>query len=440
MKQTLQFIQKMGIALLCALGLSACAINPPKPLPPVATKTAPMASLKAVGLSHPTTVWVPAFYTGGSDDLLYINGQRYTAPNGAGNVVGFLPTATGYTVAVENTPVPATLYGALGFPVARLQPGSRLELYAVSPTGKTLKRLADIRLHRYSQIFQTDKAFWVQRVTGWIHEPALGNQAQGSAPLYSYTGLTATGRHVSGPTNVYYATPAPGGGWYAELIKTYNAFTGIHLETVLEREGQSQFLNKEEISFRDQPILFHSQSAFVDEPPIVDSVRTGMVLAVNHPYNPIGDSAQSYIFAYPLNSTHTYDSVRLMASLPVAYEFGQREALIGTPTDTDLVGQVHDPVGPVYVGYWEIQKVKRMPVFELVGTGSAIAGVFFGANNSGQLTINQKVDAFTILTPQGAVLLGVHPSGIVGGYAVSERKQIPQMDAQQFASTYGLLP
>jgi hypothetical protein len=440
MQHLTQSIRKMGIVVLCSLGLSACAINPPKPLPPAATKTAPMVSLKAVGLSHPKTVWVPAFYTGGSDDLLYIDGQRYTAPNGAGNVVGFLPTATGYTVAVENTPVPATLYGNLGFPIARLQRGSRLELYAVSPTGKTIKRLADVRLHRYSQIFQTDKAFWIQRVTGWIHEPALGNQAQGSAPLYSYTGLTATGRNVSGPTNVYYATPAPGGGWYEEAITTYNAVTGIHFNIVRERNGQSTVIGHSSTLFRNQPILFHSLSVFVNEPPIVDSERTGMVIGVNHPYNPIGDSAQSYIFACYLPKDYYLGRVRLMYSLPIAYRFAQREALIGTPTDTSLVRQVSNPFGPVYVGLRNLQTKAKTPVFGLVGTGSAIAGVFFGANSSGQLTINQKVDAFTILTPQGAVILGVLPSGIVGGYAVAQHAQIAQTDAQQFASTYGLLP
>lgn len=440
MKHLWKFMRGLGIASVLALGLSACAINPPKPLGVAATKTAPMTTLKAVGLSHPKTVWVPAFYTGGNDDLFYIDGQRYTAPNGEGNVVGFLPTATGYTVAVENTPVPTTVYSDFGYPVARLQRGSRLELYAVSPAGKTIKRLASVRLHRSDQVFETDKAFWIQRITGWIHEPALGTQSQGSAPLFSFTGLTATGRHVSGPTNAYYATPAPGGGWYEDLLVNYNAIEGIHFDAVLERNGQTHLFYHGNLLFRNQAVFFHSQSVFVNEPPIVDSERTGMVLAVNHPYNVIGDSAQSYIFAYNLRNGDYLGSARLMTSIQIAYQFGQREALIGTPSDTSLVGQVSASFGPVYAGLVNLQTKARTPVFELVGTGSAIAGAFFGANASGQLTINQKVDAFTLLSPQGPVILGVHPSGIVGGYAVASHQQFSRMGAQQFASAYGLLP
>lgn len=178
-----KIVRALIASAACALGLSACAINPPKPLPPMVTKTAPMTTLKAVGLSHPKTVWVPAFYTGGNNDLLFINGSRYTAPNGAGNVVGFLPTPTGYTVAVDDEPLPTRIYSRYGYPVAKLQRDARLDLYAVSPAGKTLRKLASIRLHRSSQVFQTNKVFWVQSITGWLHEPALGNQAQGSAPL-----------------------------------------------------------------------------------------------------------------------------------------------------------------------------------------------------------------------------------------------------------------
>lgn len=165
-----------------------------------------------------------------------------------------------------------------------------------------------------------------------------------------------------------------------------------------------------------------------------------MTLAVNHPYNPIGDSSESYIYVQDPGSVQVQSVAALSASLPTAYQFAQRDALIGSPGDVSLVEQVNSSIGPVYVGTYNVQTKAKTPVFQLVGTGSAVAGVFFGANSSGQLTINPKVDAFTIIGPKGPVILGVRPSGIIGGYNLASNQQISQMEAQQFASSYGLMP
>lgn len=443
---------KIMFALVAAVGLSACAvINPPKPLPlPVAPK-APVTTLKDAGLAHPQTVWVPAFYTGGRDSLLFINGKRYRAPNGAGNVVGFIPTPTGYSVAVENVPSPAEITNSYGMPVGRIQRGARLEVFSVTETGKTLRELGSLRLRRATQVFQTKSAFYIQDLSGRVREGALGNQAQGVAPLFSYYGLNAEGHRVSGPTNVLFATPAPNGGWIEHILIGSNPITGIQYRILVVKDGQVlRSTAKGSTPFRAQPIFFHSLSAFVDLPPVVDSERTGMTLVAVHYYNPM---SQGNVIVTNFGSVNPEypavgqpgQSIQMVPGQAIA--FALREALFGTPGAPVIVRQMSNGVGPVYVGYKSMYHITKStyhqtwtPVFPLVSGAASFAGILTGANAGGQEVVNAKVDAFTLLTPKGAVLINADGNQIGAGYALYAKAQIPSLDMQQFAAQYGLMP
>lgn len=444
-------ILKVVSMLAMAASLSACAVINEKPLPPPAATTAPMTTLKAVGLAHPTTVWVPAFYTGGNDDLLFINGRRYRAPNGAGNVVGFIKTAAGYSVAVQNVPNPTYITNEIGVPVGRLQPGARLEVFSVTASGHTIRELGSIRLRPYDQVFQTKSAFYVQDVSGHIIEPAMGNQAQGVAKLYSYYGLNAEGRHVSGPSNVLYATPMPNGSWAERILTGDNSVTGIHFRTLEVKDGSViKSITQNSYPFRGQPVFFHSVSAFVNEEPVVDSERTGLTMAAVHPYNPM---SQGYVVTswfgtcnpeYPAGR-QLFESVD-MGPYHAAY-YGMRQALFGTPAMPKVSEQMTH-FGPIYTGYSDLiakpQKpyytLKHHPIFPMLSGVISNLGMLTGAHSGNQSMVNAKLDVFTVITPNGAILINANGGQIGAGYAVNQKAQLSELDIQQFAAQYGLMP
>lgn len=443
---------KILFSLTAAAGLSACAIiHPPKPLPNPVAPTAPMTTINAVGLAKPTTVWVPAFYTGGNDDLLFINGRRYRAPNGAGNVVGFIKTATGYSVAVQNVPNPTYITNEIGVPMGRLQPGARLEVFSVTASGHTIRELSSLRLRPYDQIFQTKSAFYVQDISGHVREPAMGNQAQGVATLYSYYGLNAEGRHVSGPSNVLYATPMPNGSWAERILIGDNPVTGIHFRTLEVKDGSViKSIMHGSYLFRAQPVFFHSVSAFVNEEPIVDSERTGLTMATVHPYNPM---SQGYVVTSWFGTCNPeyaigrqlFESVN-MGPHHTAY-YAMRQALFGTPAMPRVSRQM-SRMGPVYTGYADLiaqprkpyYTAKYHPVFPMLSGVISNLGILTGASSGSQSMVNAKLDVFTVLTPTGAILINANGGQVGSGYAINQKAQLPKLDIQQFAAQYGLMP
>ena len=431
---------KIGISLAAAVGLSACAmINPPKPLPPAVATTAPMTTLKAAGLTHPQTVWVPAFYTSGNDSLLFIDGRQYRAPNGAGNVVGFIPTATGYTVAVENVPSPSVITNGYGMPVGRLQRGARLELFSVTKTGKTLQELGSLPLYKVSEVFQTKSAFYLQKNTGWVQEQGGG----GELPMFSYYGLSASGQEVSGPSNVLYATPAKGGGWYKDIVTGTNALGAVNSHVLLVQNGRVISSRDGEDSFNSPIVYFHAPSVFVNEPPVVDSERTGYMMAACSFYNPIGQgNVQNTSFGAINPAQNSLNQIHqsIQRGLGDAVVFALREAIVSTDTGPARVGQLENLNGPVYVGYKDLTTGSKHPIFPMVNGLEHFAGIFAGGNAGGQEVINGKVDAFTVITPKGAVLINAYGSQIGAGYALYAKAQIPALDMEQFASQYGLMP
>lgn len=431
---------KAVAGLFAVVSLSACAvINPPKPLPNPVAPTAPATTLKAVGLAHPQTVWVPAFYTSGNDSLLFINGRRYRAPNGAGNVVGFVSTPTGYSVAVENVPSPSTITNRFGMPVGRLQRGAKLEVFSVTKTGKTVRKLGSMPLYKVNEVFQTKSAFYVQKNTGWVHE----QNGSGELPLFSYYGLNKSGQAVSGPSDVLYATPAKGGGWYKEIVTGTNIMGALYGRVLLVKNGQVLLNHFGEDGFSSPTIYFHAPSMFVNEAPIVDSERTGYLMAARFYANPIGQGGAPTANFGVLNPAKI--SIRqidqsIQLGLGAAAHFALREALISTNTGPARVGQLENVNGPVYVGYKNLTTGSKHPIFPMVNGLEHFAGIFAGGNAGGQEAINAKVDAFTVITPKGAILIDANHGQVSTGYSIATTAQIPALDMQQFAAQYGLMP
>jgi len=437
--------RSIAVGCLILSTLTGCATlqKPAQPLPPPAAQAAAQITLKQAGLSHPQTVYVPAFYTSGNDNLLFIDGRQYRAPNGAANVMGYLPTATGYVVAVENVPTPLQLTDNLGYPMGKLQAGAKLELFAVNEKGKTEKEIASIDLRQYDQVFQSNSAFYVQRVTGSFREmPAAGD---GSVPLYSFFGLNATGHRVNGPVNVLFATPAPDGGWYKLVPTSRGALGGYSGRFYHTKNGQILYSKSESFLYSDPEFIVHTPAMFINEPPVVDSVRTGRVLLFSANGNPL-NSDVDYVFA-ALNLNHpNFDSQGFANTtaygLAECVYLTQRFALFGTPENPKVVRQISTGSfgGTLYVGYQNLVTKDKVPVFRLMGGTMNVVRRFLGSNGGSVSTANRKVDAFTVITPADTILMGVSDNDFGNAYDVDLHGVIPKVYAEEFASTYGVTP
>ncbi|MHB1665982.1 hypothetical protein [Thiomonas sp.] len=442
---------KAVLALLALTSFAGCAVmNPPKPLPAPAAATAPQTTLKQAGLSHPKTVYVPAFYTGGADNLLFIDGQRYRSPNGAGNVMGFIPQADGgYVVAVENVPVPTRVTNDYGYPVAELQGAAKLELFDVTAAGQTVKEVAHLDLRPTDQVFQTKAAFYVQRLSGWLRENP--NAGDGRVPLFSYFGLTAGGHRVSGPSNAIFATPAPGGGWY-RLEATGVNYDQYSAHEVLTKNGAIlSTVTGQGNSFVQPEVYFHTTAAFVNEPPIVDSERTGFMFAVIVGLNTIDPGNTPIQFAaYYLKNPNSalsgpygnYTQATTALSLGQTIYFSRRYALFGSPVAPYEVRQMgaNHFGSQLSVGVLQLKSGVKTPVFSLFGSTMNTVRRFIGTNDTSISTSNARVDAFTVVTPTGAVLIDANHNQIGAAYDTALKAQIPAAYAQEFASQYGMMP
>ncbi len=437
--------------LLMAVVLNGCAVmNPPKPLPAPLAPTAPQTTLKTAGLTKPQTVWVPALYTGGSDNLLFINGKQYRSPNGAGNVMGFVKTPAGYTVAVENVPVPTTVSNNFGFPMARLQQAAQLELFAVTSNGQTTREIAHLDLKPTDQVFQTKNAFYVQRLSGWVYEPA---PRTGRLPLFSYFGLNADGHRVEGPSNVRFATPAPGGGWYKWIVTGVSAWSGYHTKEVLDRDGMLQVVHSGGSLFDEPRFYVHTPAAFVNEEPVVDSERTGYVTEVSYTLNVLSSrgrgfvSFNTYNLADPtmLNSgaLSPYSQTTSAMSVSEALSFVPRDAVYGQPGAAYQVRQFDGSKtvwGGVSVGIFDLQTSSKVPVFPLMGGTANTVRRFLGTNVGSISLANANADVYTVITPTGTILIDVNQNQLGAAYDTALKAQIPAIYAQEFASQYGLMP
>lgn len=316
----------------------AKAPPPLKQFTPVGTET-----LADAGLTHLSTLWVPAGYTG-SHDALYINGKRYAAPGGFNDVPGFIKTPGGYTVAVRQdrlqmsqTQVAAPTAPAGGLsaqqtqtlqqqvqqiqqmpgltpaqrtqmltmlmqvtlsssqaaaapqvPAAQfaggIQPSPGLMFYSVSIDGLTLATIGSLPASKTARVLVTQKAIYVEQQSG--------KTAYDRLPLFSYVGLDGAGKQISGPQDVLFASPAPDSGWYVkQLLKAQNpsdlystySFAFSHVGS----DGNRSEVFQDNDQYTAADILIHDTVAVADMPPLVDSVRTGEVVRLAH------DGAQS---------------------------------------------------------------------------------------------------------------------------------------------------
>ena len=479
-------------------------------------------TLAEAGLKNPSTLWVPASYTG-SHDALYINGKRYAAPGGFSDVPGFIKTPGGYTVAVRQdriqmsqppvggstapagglsaqqtqtlqqqvqqiqqmpglTPaqrtqmltmlMQATLSAgqaaaAPQMPAAQfaggIQPSPGLVFYSVSSAGQTLATIGSLPASKTARVLVTQEAIYVEQEDG--------KTAYDRLPLFSYVGIDGTGKQISGPQDVLFASPAPDSGWYvkqlvkaqdpSDLYATYS-FVFSHVGS----DGNRTEIFRDDDQYTAADILVHGTVAVADMPPLVDSVRTGEVVRLAHNgTQSIGNDFTDWMAAaYDLGKAPptscrptlfgkyctrlwgsyslTLGAVRSM-DIYSAYAIAQGITLFGTPDKPQLATQLSNDAGlgkALQYGIVDTASQERTALFQIMGSGSNAFRSFVGTN-TGAADASSFNNAYNILTPRGLILAqagSVNRNQDKPGFDLSSQKTISASDINGFLMQYGM--
>lgn len=468
-KQTCRLILAAGMlgALSCNPAQAGLAsyITGSKTPPPLQQFTSQgTESLKDAGLANPSTLWIPARYTG-SGDALYINGQRYAAPGGFNNVAGFIKLADGYLVAVRQNQLPIVQPAA---PTGTSAVGSSnsvgVAFYKVGANGQTLAAVGSVpTVHKAPRVLTTTDAIFVERRDG--------STASGQLRLFDYIGINKQGQQAVGPQGVLFATPAPDGGWYVKQMlgnedpslpyATYN-WDIAHIDA----DGQRTEIYKGSSEYTGQDMGVHSALAFADMPPLTDSVRTGYVIRLmHHGAQSMGnDFTDWYASAFSLGEkppalcygligrectyqlgSYTFDLAPVRATSAVAaYGTAEGFVLFGTPDDPKVAGQLTQDASAgkgLDYGLVDIKTGDRTALFNIMGAGmNAIRNIF--GSNTGNADFSRLNDAYDILTPAGLV---VAPTSRTAGtdakpaFDLASDKTISAADMNGFLMQYGFV-
>jgi hypothetical protein len=443
-----------------------------------AAKTGPFATLADVGMGNFKTLWIPAQYTGAGKAQFYINGRKFAAPGGHDHVVGFLPAPYGYFVAV-NQPVGAVIIPqAAGQTAPALTPEQMAKLtpeqqiaalqlqlqmmqiqaqsqpqvvvtapasasgksyvvfYKVSPAGEVLGTVAEVQAG--TKAWVTPEAIFVAQTVG--ERSASGR----SLAVFNVVGYKPNGDRMEGPQGAVAATPGPNGDWYWYNLESRGKETFYQK---MDKAGNVKRLYGADTDIRYETIV-NSQQAFVDLPPIADSIRTNRIMYVywDSGRGGIKGPPDGTLYVSPLNiglykEREWVGTLRDYADL---ISMGERSALFGTPDSPRYAGQAvrsayKEPGVNLYVLNPDNPDKDYYALYNVMGRGTNVMRSIFG-NNTGSFTLDSRNDLFVFVTPTTTVGVKARAGDDgIQGFDLINRKAIAPQEVQSFVAKHGLV-
>lgn len=245
---------------------------------------------------------MPSTYRADQKNALYLKGRQVSV-DGYTDVAGFLPAKRGHLVAVYqrsqrdgnvivNTPDGGWVVG----------------FYLIGKDGKKQKQVGSI--DRAVDVIVAKDAIYVERLDRENNK--------------SWVGYTPAGEEVAGPSGARFATPYANGDWAVERW-TQNERSVLYRD---RKNGESDVVGEINHSSGRRFQFVHSiMGAVVNEPNYVDSVRTGLVLAVERESTTTGrDFAGWWALVIDLNKTAN-DVVRIYDARVEDYRLGDNMEL-----------------------------------------------------------------------------------------------------------------
>jgi hypothetical protein len=439
-----------------------------------AGQTAPLAEL---GFASFKTLWIPARYTNTEKNALFIGNKKYVAPGGYDNALGFLPTDYGYMVAVRQPAgtvvISSQAFKPVGTPtftpeeLAKMPPEQRLKamelqmqamqmqmqsmqqkpqttvvsaaakgqesvaFYSVSPTGEMLGVVGEIQSG--SAAWVTNDAIYVRRDAGTKN----GDSGNRSRNVYDYIGFTRMGEQVIGPQAAAHAAPGPNGDWYWTTVRQ----NGEGLEyRHTDKGGAVRKLSVIDASRTARHWeMWTSQQAFVDMPPIADTVRTGRVLTTEWNLNLGGGG----LYLAPLDLSQRGLWLGSNESEAGIADMAFRAGLFGSVDAPWYVGQAagseHKESGLNIYAANARNPDDHYPVFNLL---SSMQNFMRNGINRGSLYSAPKSDLFVIVSPTAVIATLTGDQAYYGknsgqGFELLTKKSVRAEEMKPFLMKYG---
>lgn len=450
----------------------------PLALGDAAAKTGPFATLADVGMGKFKTLWIPARYTGANKAQLFINGRRFTVPGGYDNVVGFLPAPYGYFVAVHQ-PVGAVIVPQAAGQVApaltpeqlaKMTPEQQIAAlqlqlqmmqiqaqnqpkvvatpanpsgqpyvvyYKVSPAGEVLGTVAEV---------QAGTKTWVTPEAIFVAQPAGERRAgDGRVSVFNVVGYTPGGERVDGPRDALSATPGPDGEWYWYGMREYGSDTEYRK---IDKTGRVENLRRGETDIRYDAIV-NSQQAFVDLPPIADTIRTKRVMYVTWDSGRGGikgpPSGTVYVSPLDVGRHKEFAWLGWHREFDSLHSMAERAGLFGTSDKPLYVGQADrsaykEPGVNLYVLNPTSPDKDYYALYNVMGRGMNVARSIFGNNNGGSFTLDSRNDLFVFITPTTTVGIKARAGDDgIQGFDLINRKAIAAQEVRSLVVKHGLV-
>ena len=458
----------MFLTLFMAMATAFAAAPASPPLWPALEQAGSSTRLADLGIATPRTLFIPGRFADTGVGSMWLNGRKVVFPQGPQDVIGFVPAADGYIVALfdphggavvsevqaaDSVSMPPMIDPDLlrkmtpeqqvrimeamakmqGAPrgtatVSTTAQGAQAVFYRIDAVGKNPRRLGTVAVID-AGVAVSDKAIFVGQRAGAVNR---------FITLKNYVGFDASGRSAEGPQDVLFASPAPRNGeWFVQKLTDHGRAErdGVYTYSLArwKPSGELETLRKSSIQYNDRAVFVNSQAIFADMSPLSDSFRTGTVMfAIGYADRGIKTSVADFqitpwAFDKPVSTRTQIDcfgmcnhEVSLIGHYPMratstiqgkgagfdeAVNLAQRTVLAGTP-EAPLMWQqlTSSGFGALSYGKVEIGTDRVSPLFEMVGSGLNTFRTFVGANNSAMSLSNQN-DVIPVIHPKGVTLL-----------------------------------
>jgi hypothetical protein len=285
---------------------------------------------------------------------------------------------------------------------------------------------------------------WVTPEAIFVAQPTA---TQSSRTVFNVVGYAPNGDRFEGPQEAVSATPGPESEWYWYSLQGYN---GMTVYRRMDKSGQVTTLDSGDslfagIRFYD---IHNSQQAFVDLPPITDTIRTKRVMYTfwDSGRGAIKSPPSGTLYVSPLNvrKYKEYAWLGWHKDSEALESMAERAGLFGTPENPLYVGQASsraykEPGVNLYVLNPANPDKEHYALYNVMGRGMNVARSIFGNNNGGSFTLDAPNDLFVFITPKTTIGIKARAGDNgIQGFDLINRKAVMPADVQSFVARHGL--
>lgn len=439
----------------------------------VASGTPQLIALDDVLGKSPKTVYIPGRFYRNGQGALFIDGQRFSTPNGNQDIAGFVSASGTYLIAVRaNVTDLMEQSGSTTVPtkplftdeeLRNLSPEMRLKALQVmgasasndginvkfgngKPNATIFYRCGSPASCVIVRVVKGMPTLHITDNALWFNVPSQ-NQRIGRefvSTLMSYSSIDTGGKSADGPAGVLYAAPLPKGEWLIKKLEKEYTDSIEYSWVVRSSNGNDRVLFSDTDLARNTLRVVPPTSIVIDGTPISASAAYGTVSVVNGGYNrTFGETSlftwpacatmatKNRFQGYALNIVSSRDAANFLAEQLAIIPFeGKVQAFGQTKIDSNVIGIVDVDCEK---GVSPEKGVTAKPYAYLDTDGFSFA--------RGKPKVNGLGGFVHIQSPKGNLLLlteRLKEGKPLPGIRVEDGKRVEATDVKRFFERYGI--